>query len=123
MDSDNKLVKKIAGYEMLGGLIYYVRGSISLSKGKYKVKITPSNKKEAFNVDGKFAMLKNSTSGTVELNKTYVTAATNGKSYKFKFELTEKSWILLSCIIWSYQADDLFPQDPVFSIENSKGDK
>lgn len=120
-DSDNKLVKKIEGFDMMAGMLYYVRGDISLSKGKYKIKISPVNKKEALKVDGKIALIKNSTSATIDLSKTYVTAATNGKSYKYKFEVSEKSRVLFSCIIWSHDPDQLFPFVPEFRIDDSKG--
>lgn len=119
-DSKNKLVKKIKGYEMLGGVFYVARDGVGLSKGNYKIKISSMNKENALNIDGKIVMIKN-TSRTVDFNKSYKIAVKEGKSYKFKFKLDEKSTLVLTYFINSYIPDNLWPYDPDTKILDSKG--
>lgn len=121
INSENKVVKKLDGYEMLGGITYTARGSAVLSKGSYKIKISPKSKSDGLNVNGKVALINSSTSKTISLNEKYVTAVTNKKSYKFKFVLEEKSTVLFSNIITSYTPDQLFPFVPEYNILDSKG--
>lgn len=120
INSDNKVVKKLDGYEMFGGVTYIAKGSAALEKGSYKIKISPKSKSDSLNVSGKVALINNG-SKTISLNEKYITAVTNKKSYKFKFVLEEKSTVLFSNIITSYTPDELFPFVPTYKILDSKG--
>jgi hypothetical protein len=55
------------------------------------------------------------------LGKHVITAVTDGKSYKFTFELDEKATLILSNLITSYTPDEVFPFVPEFMLVNSEG--
>lgn len=120
-NSTNKVVMKMEAYEMLGGVTYMARDGVGLSKGKYKIKISPMSKDNALNINGTIVMIKNSTSRTIAFDNDCVTAVTEGKTYKFKFEVKEKSPLVLSNLITSYTPDELFPFIPDYKVVNSEG--
>lgn len=120
-NSKNKKVKKIEAYELYGGAQYIARDGVGVSKGKYKIKISPLNKDSALNIDGTIAMLKNGTSRTIALNTRYLTAVTEGKNYKYKFELNEKTYVGFTIALSSYVPELAWAEIPRYRIVNSKG--
>ncbi len=120
-NSKNKVVKRIKSVDILGGAAHQVKYGVALSKGKYKIKITPKNKDSALNINGTVAMIKNNTSRTIVVDKEYSTAVTKGKTYKFKFELKGKTLFGILNKITSYDPNDFFRLDTEYIIVNSAG--
>lgn len=120
-DSKDKVVKKLDSVDLMGGAAYQVRNCVALSKGKYKMKVTPSSKNSALTLNGKVAMISNKTSRTAECEKEYTTAVTKGKIYKFTFEVEEKTTAVLTVIINKYDIEYVFPEVPIYKIADSKG--
>jgi hypothetical protein len=120
-DSKKKLVKRFEAYDMFR--TYVVKEAAWLSKGKYSIKISPTNKKKALNISGKVLMINTSTSRTITLDKEHTTAITKGKTYKLIFELEEKSNVLISNLITPFSSYDYFPDYlDHYEIVNSKGE-
>lgn len=124
-DSENKLVKQLDSvrYELYGD-ITLASGSVNLSKGKYKIKISPKDKKSELNLAGIVAMLKTSTSATISLNKKYNFAVQKGKTYKYKLTVEDaNAYGVLSYqnLIQSYDPKEFLPHIQDLEIFNSKG--
>lgn len=126
-DSKNKVVKKIESYEFTFTK-YMIRFGIVLNKGKYKIKITNTSKESELNINGLAAMIRNSTSITLDLEKEYNLAVTKGKTYKWKFEVKEEDQYNITSLFYAYDSNSsayLFPDKQVDNIKivNSKGEK
>lgn len=124
-DSENKVVKELESItNELYGDITLASGGVELNKGKYKIKISPKDKKSALNLTGIVAMLKTNTSRTLSLNKLYNIAVKKGETYKFKFKLKDTnidSRLTFTNFIQSYDPDEFIPDMPEYKVVNSKG--
>ncbi len=124
INSKDKVVKKLEAEEIVGGIgysLYQVKNGVALSKGKYKIKISPKAKSNALNINGTVGMLKNSTSTTIEIDKDYDIAVTEGKTYEFIFKLKEEAYLGYGMNLKGYE--DQFPTEPDAIVYNSKGKK
>lgn len=120
-DSENKEVKKLNSMEIYGGLAYQVRTGVALSKGKYKIKISPKSRESALNIKGEVAIIRNGTSKSIEIEKDYNTSVTKGKTYTFKFVVKEKSLFGFVNYIISYNSDYKDPKFLDYKLLDSKG--
>lgn len=120
-DSKDNEVKKINSVEIYGGLAYQVRNGVALSKGKYTLKISPKSKESALNIKGEVAIIKSGTSRSIEIEKDYHTSVTKGKTYKFKFEVKEKSLFGFVNYITAYKTDYADPKFLDYKLLDSKG--
>jgi len=102
-----------------------VRYGVALSKGKYKIKISNKSKDSELNINGLAAMISNSTSKKLEIDKEYNIAVTKGKTYKWKFEVKEEDQYNITNLFISYDPDEiLLPGGQIDGIKivNSKGE-
>jgi hypothetical protein len=120
-NSKNKVVKKLEAVDLMGGAAQQIRNCVALSKGKYKIKISAKSKDSALTLNGKVAMISNKTSRTIACDKEYTTAVTKGKTYKFKFEVEEKSTGVITSFINNYDSTYIFPEFPIYKVADSKG--
>jgi flagellar hook assembly protein FlgD len=126
-NSKNKVMKKIESIRnVLYGEIALASGGVNLSKGKYKIKISPKDKSSELKLGGIVAMLKNNTSGSISLDKQYNIAVQEGKTYKLKFTIkiakaNEENRMDFSSQIQSYDPNDILPFTQEFKIVNSEG--
>lgn len=119
----NKVVKKM---ESVPNVFYgeIASGGVKLSKGKYKIKISPKDKKSKLKLSGIVGMVMTNTSKTISLNKQYNIAVQKGKTYKLKFTIkdaTDESRISFTNHIQSYDPDDFISYNQECKIINSKG--
>ncbi len=121
-NSKNKLVETIKAVETFGEEgAHIARGGVALSKGKYKIKISPVDKNSALNTNGTVSMIKNETSKTIIFDKNYHTAVTEGKTYKIKFEVKKEVLFSFQNHIISYDPNDFIPHTPKVKVVNSAG--
>lgn len=121
-DSKNKVIKKIESVNMFGlEDAHLARDGMALSKGKYKIKISPLSKENALNINGTVSMISNATSKTLDMDKTYNIAVTEGSTYKFKVKVKEYLIYEFDSSIVSYDPNDFIPFFQDFKILNSEG--
>lgn len=119
-DSKNKVVLKMESSSTLNEDGCYDTGDlVNVSKGKYKIKITPSDKKSKVNISGSVAMIKNDSSRTMTVGNEYDTAVKKGKTYKFKFKAKEKGVYTIENRY--YGGEELEIEYPAIKILNSEG--
>lgn len=124
-NSENEEIYKTESISnVLYGNITLASGGVELSKGKYKVKISPKNKKSELKLSGIVSMVKIGSNKTIELNKSYNFAVKKGTTYKFKFTVEDTnpdSRLSFDNIVQSYDANEWVPYIQEFKIVNSKG--
>ncbi len=130
-NSENEVVEEFESVtNVLYGDIALASGGVDLSKGKYKIKISPKDKNSELNTAGIVAMLKNSTSRTISVNQQYSIPVKEGKTYKIKFTIEDavnnkdmESKIEIKNAMQMYDPNEIVPYIPEYQVLNSKGKK
>lgn len=121
-DSKNKVVKKYDAKEVYREEFSHgVIGGISVSKGKYKIKITVGSKYDSNYIFGKVVVLNNSTSRKIAADAQYQTGVTKGKTYKLSFEVETKGDYYISNDLMEFDAKNLYGKEISYKVLDSKG--
>lgn len=124
LDSKNKVVKKATPFvnDMGEEKTQQVKTTVSLSKGKYKLKITSTNKNIGDYIMGSVVMIKNPTSRTIKIGTDYHTSVTKGKTYKLTFEVKKNgSTFLINNAISKNDKVNYDVNYPEVNLVNSEG--
>lgn len=98
-----------------------VKTTVAVSKGKYKLKITSTEKSFSDYVSGSVVMIKSDTSRTININTDYHTSITKGKTYKLTFEIKKNGAYRINSFISENDKNEYEGTYPQATLVNSDG--